>query len=298
MTLGTIMITSRQFRGGVARWWLLALLAAVLALPVSPVAAQTPPAAPGFAFAVNGRGDLHVFWQSVSGATKYEVAYSSDGGAAWTSHADNLTGTRVSIQGINYTISYVARVRAGNDNGWSAWKVTNATEPWSDEKVVTLPIDEDSRNKLRSAQAAANKTGGSGHGQPAPALTPPPYIDFEDVTETTATLKVVNNSLPWSYKRDSGSCSATQSSSTTSVGLTGLTANTTYQYRVWDNGHCSGSPMAMGTLRTTPAPHVTNLHSTDSLTLVLPSDPTFNRVSPSPPAPTPAATPSPASPSR
>ena len=242
-----------------------ALLLAALTLLPSQGFASNPPAPPAFALAVVGNGTLMVSWAPVLGATKYEVAYSSDGGANWISHANNLTGTRVTVTGVNYTKVYAARVRAGNANGWSGWKNTNQAGPWSTEKVVTTPIDDKSREALRSAQEAARKTQpGLPHGQASPDPAPALYIHFTAIADTTATLNLVNNGAAWSYKQGSGSCSAAQNGSTTSVSLTGLTAETAYTYRAWANTTCSGSPMAMDTFTTTPPPHVTNLHSVSS----------------------------------
>ena len=239
---------------------LLALLLAALTLLPSQGFASNPPAPPAFALAIVGNGTLMVSWAPVLGATKYEVAYSSDGGANWISHADDLTETRVTVNGVNYTKVYAARVRAGNANGWSGWKNTNQAGPWSTEKVVTTPIDDKSREALRSAQEAARKTQpGLPHGQASPDPAPALYIHFTAIADTTATLNLVNNGAAWSYKQGSGSCSAAQNGSTTSVNLSSLTADTAYTYRAWANTTCSGSPMAMDTFTTTPPPHVTNL---------------------------------------
>ena len=238
----------------------LRLLAALLALLAVAVLAprlaeaQSPPDAPAFAFASVGNGTLEVLWGPSPGATKYEVAYSSDNGASWTSHADNLTGAKVTISGVDYTKVYVARVRAGNDNGWSGWKGTNLAGPWSTERVVTTPIDDDSRNTLRNAQEAARKTQpGLNHGQASPDPAPESYITATDVAAGSATLTLYNHSGAWSYKENSGSC-VSQAGGTTTADLTGLTPTTGYMYNAYDNSNCSGEPMAFVYFTTPSAP--------------------------------------------
>ncbi len=214
--------------------------------------ASTPPDAPTFAILIVGNGNLRVSWFAVSGATKYEVAYSDDNGANWTSHANDLTGTSVIIGGINYHKVWVARVRAGNSNGWSGWKVTNQDGPYSDEKVVSTPIDDESRQKLIDLNnALRSQRGGGNYGLPSKPPAAAPYIHFTNIAQTTATLNVVNYNATWSYKQGTtGSCVGSQSASTTN--LTSLSPNTTYKYQAWTNGNCGGASFARDSFTTLP----------------------------------------------
>ncbi len=85
-----------QFRPAYRLAALLALLLAGLALHPSHALAQgSPPGAPRFVVAAVGNGFLQVGWMVVTGATKYDVEYSSDGGSSWTSAASNLGASAV-----------------------------------------------------------------------------------------------------------------------------------------------------------------------------------------------------------
>ena len=212
--------------------------------------AQSPPDAPAFAFASVGNGTLTVLWGPSPGATKYEVAYSSDNGASWTSYSSNLTGTKVTISGVDYTLVYVARVRAGNSNEWSGWKRTNLAGPWSTERVVSRPIDEDSKNKLRDAQNAANKTQpGLGHGQRSTDPTPATYLSVSKVAASSATLTLHHYDGAWSYKEKNGGC-LDKASGTTEVSLAGLTPRTGYTYTAYPGSGCTAASMAFANFTT------------------------------------------------
>ena len=215
--------------------------------------AQSPPDAPAFAFASVGNGTLMVLWGPVIGATKYEVAYSSDNGASWTSYSSNLTGTKLTISGVDYTLVYVARVRAGNSNGWSGWKRTNLAGPWSTERVVSIPVDDASKNKLRDAQNAAKKTQpGLGHGQPSTDPTPATYLSVSKVAASSATLTLHHYDGAWSYKEKSGGC-VNKSSGTTTVNLAGLNSGTSYSYTAYPGSGCTAASMAFANFTTKKA---------------------------------------------
>ena len=272
--------TARQFSVAIIRRWALAaalaLFAAATLITAAPAAtavptaqAQDAPSPPGYAFLLVGNGTLTVSWMPVSGATKYELHYSSDNGGSWINHANNLTSTRVTINGVDYTKAYVGRVRAGNANGWSGWKATNPAGPWSTDRVVTTPINEDSKNKLKNAQEAARKsTGEDHHGQPSSDPTPAPLLTVTAITATTATLNLANNTSSWTYRESpSGTCSSAQSGSTTTASLTGLTGATDYTYNTYASTNCSGAVMAFAhfsTLRsvTLTASNVTSSSAT------------------------------------
>ena len=272
--------TARQFSVAIIRRWALAvalaLFAAATLITAAPAAtavptaqAQDAPSPPGYAFLLVGNGTLTASWMPVSGATKYELHYSSDNGGSWINHANNLTSTTVTINGVDYTKAYVGRVRAGNANGWSGWKATNPAGPWSTDRVVTTPINEDSKNKLKNAQEAARKsTGEDHHGRPSSDPDPAPLLTVTAITATTATLNLANNTSSWTYRESpSGTCSSAQSGSTTTASLTGLTGATDYTYNTYASSNCSGAVMAFAhfsTLRsvTLTASNVTSSSAT------------------------------------
>ena len=76
-------------------------------------------------------GALTATWPPASGATKYHVTYSSDGGHSWTLGAYGATATSLDISGADNDASYIVGVRAGNDNGWSAWRNSPSAGPYT-----------------------------------------------------------------------------------------------------------------------------------------------------------------------
>ena len=169
-------VADRIFRRGPLAALLLGLLTLALfagLFSVSPTAAQSPPSAPMLAFADVGDGTLTVSWISI-GATKHELAYSSDNGSSWTTYSSNVSGSIVTISGTDNTKTYVARVRAGNAHGWSGWTGSNSAGRYTTAPppMAAVPqLDEQSQENLRSAQEAAKITQpGLPHGQSTAAL--------------------------------------------------------------------------------------------------------------------------------
>ena len=92
------------------------------------------PSPPGAVAAVNvsrADGALTAAWSAPSGATKYHVTYTDNGGQSWhapvNDHA-NVTATSITFSGDNAK-TYVVGVRAGNDGGWSGWVNSAAAGP-------------------------------------------------------------------------------------------------------------------------------------------------------------------------
>ena len=84
-------------------------------------AVQTPPGSVGSVSATHNGGAVSVSWAAASGATKYHVTYTGDGGASWSLAALEHSTTSITISGADSGKTYVVGVRAGNDAGWSAW---------------------------------------------------------------------------------------------------------------------------------------------------------------------------------
>ena len=103
---------------------LLTLAALVALLPLPPaVEAQSPPATPASVTLSRADGTVTASWPAVSGATKYHVTYTTDGGGSWhapVSNHTNITANSLTFGGDNAK-TYMVGVRAGNDDGWSGW---------------------------------------------------------------------------------------------------------------------------------------------------------------------------------
>ncbi len=83
--------------------------------------AVTPPAKVESVSATHNGGNVSASWNAVSGATKYHVTYSTDGGGSWSLAALEHTSTSITIANADSAKTYVVGVRAGNSAGWSGW---------------------------------------------------------------------------------------------------------------------------------------------------------------------------------
>ena len=96
-----------------------------------PTPAPNPPATPSSVTVTRGAGTVAADWPAVSGAAKYHVTYSSDGGQSWTAASDNHAASSITISGADNAKTYVVGVRAGNDAGWSGWRNSPAAGPYT-----------------------------------------------------------------------------------------------------------------------------------------------------------------------
>ena len=81
----------------------------------------TPPASVGSVSATHNGSTVSVTWDAVSGATKYHVTYSTDGGSSWSLAASERSTNSITIANADSAKTYVVGVRAGNTAGWSGW---------------------------------------------------------------------------------------------------------------------------------------------------------------------------------
>lgn len=103
--------------------------------PPTPEPTPTPtpvpaPDAPSSVSVTRADGTLTASWDAPSGATKYHVTYTADHKQSWTAASDSHTGTSITISADNAATYYVA-VRAGNAGGWSGWRDSAASGPYT-----------------------------------------------------------------------------------------------------------------------------------------------------------------------
>ena len=98
--------------------------------PSGPFGPQ-PPASPASVAVSRGNGTLTASGYGVSGATKYHVTYSADGGKNWNAApcGNNCAGASVTISSVDNAQAYIVAVRAGNSGGWSGWRNSAASGP-------------------------------------------------------------------------------------------------------------------------------------------------------------------------
>ncbi len=83
-------------------------------------------------------GTLTASWPAVSSATAYHVTYSSNNGASWSLAAKRHAGTSIAI-GVTNSATYVVGVRAGNDYGWSLWRNSPPSRPFTPPPTIKPP---------------------------------------------------------------------------------------------------------------------------------------------------------------
>ena len=84
-------------------------------------------------------------WGPVAGAEFYDVRYSSDNGASWSSAASEHVGTSIVVGGVDKSKTLVAGVRAGNAQGWGGWRNSHLIPPWPTlgSPVASIPVEEE-----------------------------------------------------------------------------------------------------------------------------------------------------------
>ena len=92
-----------------------------------------PPARVGYVSLSRVDGAITASWNSVVGADKYHVTYSSDGKKSWSLAAAAHTSTSITIS-VQNQHAYVVGVRAGKTSGnstlWGNWRNSWSSPPW------------------------------------------------------------------------------------------------------------------------------------------------------------------------
>ena len=146
-------------------------------------------------------------WNAVSGATSYRLQVAPDTGfTPLTLDSSGITGTSRTITGLSASTTYYWRVSATNAGGSGAFST-----PW---RFVTVPLP-----------------------PPPPVLASPPNGATGLPTNVTISWNATSGAISYRLQiaPDSGFASLTYDSSgitTTSRAIGGLTANTTYYWRV------------------------------------------------------------------
>jgi hypothetical protein len=155
-----------------------------------------------------------VNWAAVTGAVNYTVEYKPSAATTWTTAASATTATSLSITGLAANANYDWRVRtncSGSSSGFAASAFTTLAAP----------------------------------------CNTPTGLNTTNLTTSSATVNwgVVSGALNYTveYKLSAATTWTTAASATTatSVNITGLAANATYDWRVRTN--CSGSSSSFAT---------------------------------------------------
>ena len=87
----------------------------------------TPPGTPAAVHVSRSDGAMAARWDAPTGATRYHITYSSNGGGSWTLAAYGHATNSIAISGVENGATYVVGVRAGNQHGWSGWRNSPAS---------------------------------------------------------------------------------------------------------------------------------------------------------------------------
>ena len=110
-------------RKGLVVFLLMVAMVAAFAPLAQNVAASSAPGSVGSVSVSRSDGSLTASWSAPSGATKYHVTYSTDGGGSWhapVSDHMNVTSTSLTFSA-NNADTYMVGVRAGNEHSWGPW---------------------------------------------------------------------------------------------------------------------------------------------------------------------------------
>ena len=116
-------------RKGLVVFLLMVAMVAAFAPLAQNVEASSAPGSVGSVSVSRSDGSLTASWSAPSGATKYHITYSSNGGGSWSLASLDHSGTSITI-GVDNSKTYLVGVRAGNDNGWSGWTNSPSSGPY------------------------------------------------------------------------------------------------------------------------------------------------------------------------
>ena len=109
--------------------------------PPLKILANSPPDTPSSVTVSRADGAITASGYAVSGATKYHITYSADGGGSWHAPVDNhrnWTSDSITFSADN-SKTYIIGVRAGNDHGWSGWRNSASAGPYTPTQPTPTP---------------------------------------------------------------------------------------------------------------------------------------------------------------
>ena len=254
-------------------------LLAVIAFSVSTTAASEAPDAVSSVSITRADGSVTASWDAPSGAAKYHVTYSDDGGSSWHAPVDdhrNVTTTSITFTADNAK-SYVVGVRAGNEHGWSGWVNSPSSGPYTPPALdpTPTPTPDPTATPTPTPTSAPDPTA-----TPTPAPTPPDAVNSISLTRAdgsvTASWDAPSGAAKYhvTYSDDGGSSWRAPVDGHTNITATSLTftADNAKSYIVgvragngagwsgWRNSPAAGPytpPTPTPTATPTPAPTAT-----------------------------------------
>ena len=127
------------------------------------VAASSAPGSVGSVSVSRSDGSLTASWSAPSGATKYHVTYSTDGGGSWhapVSDHRNVRSTSLTFSADN-SKTYMVGVRAGNEHGWGPWTNSPSSGPYTPPKRDPTPTPEPTKTPPTTPKPSRSLSFGS-----------------------------------------------------------------------------------------------------------------------------------------
>ena len=202
--------------------------------PPTPTPAPAPPAAPSTVTIAREDGTLTVSGYAVSGATKYHITYSSNGGQSWAAASDSHTASSITIDGADNAKSYIVAARAGNAGGWSGWRNSASASPFI-PTPTPVPVTLTAAEHIQGQQIAVTQSQFQSQAQAqSQTITPNPGWSWVDLTLSGHTGN-------WWYKANVGPHTACSTNPVTGaeVSIYGLVSGATYTYTAYSDSACN-----------------------------------------------------------
>ena len=261
------------------------LLAALAIYPSSLLLAQSPPATPSSVSVTRADGTITASGYAVSGATKYHITYTTDNGQSWHAPVNNHTNWTSSSITFNADNSktYIIGVRAGNDHGWSGWRNSPSSGPYTPPQPTPTPT----ATPTPKPEPTPTPT-------PTPAPQPPSAVASVSLTRAdgtvTASWNAVNRATKYhiTYSADGGgswhapvsnhtnwqSTSVTFNADNTKTYIMGVRAGNASGWSGWVNSPAAGPYTPEPTATPTPEPTATPTPEPTATPVPAPARPT------------------------
>ena len=234
-------------RKGLVVFMLMVAVVAAFSPLAQNVAASSAPGSVGSVSVSRSDGSLTASWSAPSGAAKYHVTYSTDGGGSWhapVSDHRNVRSTSLTFSADN-SKTYMVGVRAGNDNGWGPWTNSSSSGPYTPPKRDPTPTPEPTKTPTPTPKPGRSLTFGS-HTIPDQSWTKDAAIDTLRLPTATVSCDGVCTTIvpAMTYTLSPGLPAGTSfdaTARTISGTPTAEAASATYTYTATADGHTSAS---------------------------------------------------------
>ncbi len=150
--------------------------------------ANSAPGTPSSVSLTRADGTVTADWPAVSGASKYHVTYTTDGGSSWHAPVNGHTNIQTNTLTFNAdnSKSYMVGVRAGNDYGWGGWRNSPQAGPYTPPQPTPTPTPTPKPDPTATPTPQPEPTA-TPTPEPEPTATPTPEPEPTATPAPTAT---------------------------------------------------------------------------------------------------------------